>query len=145
MNAYIHLVLGGLAPAVLWGLTAVLQKMSSVSGLSPSAYLAIFGLSIFGAGLGSSFLLERPLFPGSLAVMYAVMAGAAFALGTGLVGLALWKYNVPISRLSPLLATNVLVTVAIGLFLGEMNSVAVPKLLIGSGLIFSGVLFVISS
>ncbi|MBZ5762107.1 hypothetical protein LAV84_22955 [Rhizobium sp. VS19-DR104.2] len=142
MANIIPIIVGGAIPAFLWGMTSILQRQSSMSGASPSVYLAIFGLSIFAAGLASLAFQPRQSVPSLGAITYAIMAGAGFAAGTGLVGMALWKYNFPISRLAPILSTNVLVTVAVGLLLGDVENVNSVRLLIGTALIIAGVVFV---
>jgi uncharacterized membrane protein len=74
---------------------------------------------------------------------FAAIAGACFALGTGLISYALFSYGVPVSKLAPIWSCNVLVTLAVGaLFLGEASQVDVLKLSAGTILIIGGAILV---
>lgn len=127
------------------GIAAVLQKQSSLLGATPAIYLTVFGASVFASGLGVLIVCQRH-FPVNIgAIAYAVAAGVLYAAGTGLVGLALWRYGTPISKLAPVLSVNVLVTVAAGLLLGEAQEVNEARLIVGAVLVLAGVFFVISS
>ena len=50
MTAFWPLFVGGVVPAILWGITAIFQKQSAVSGVGSSAYLIAFGLTLAVAG-----------------------------------------------------------------------------------------------
>jgi uncharacterized membrane protein len=135
-------LLGGVLPAMLWGVTAVFQKLSAQHATGPAAYLAAFGGLIALAGVVSSQLWP-PAAWSREGLAYAAAAGLTFAGGTGLIALALWRYQAPLSQLAPIWSCNVLVTVAISAFvLGEMSVVNVPRLALGTLLIVAGALLV---
>lgn len=139
------IILGGLLPAMLWGMTAVFQKLSAAANLGPGRYLVVFGATIWLGGLVSTLLFREPGFTlGGTA--FAGLAGICFTLGTGLLSFALWKLGMPISRAAPLLAANVLVPVLVGItYLGEGSEMDPIRLLIGTSLVLAGSIFVISA
>lgn len=125
-------IVGGLVPAILWAITGIFQKLSAQHGTPPTIYLAVFGLVIFTLGILSTLIPtgEKISLPG---VSFAALAGITFALGTGAISFALWRYNAPISKLTPILNSNVLITVVIALlFLKEASTVNPWQLIIGS-------------
>ena len=141
-NAMIILI-GGALPAFFWGVTAIFQKQSAVSGFRPLQYLAVFGVVIALAGLAGVLLTRDATAWSRPGAGYAVLAGLTFALGSGLISFALWRYGAPISKLAPILACNVLVTVAIGaLFLGEAAKLNMTQLGLGTLLILGGAILV---
>jgi uncharacterized membrane protein len=134
MSALFVALIGGMLPAVFWGVTAVLQKQSAVHGTGPAYYLAAFGLVIALAGFVASQVWRDASWT-SQGVGYAAMAGLTFSLGTGLISFALWRYQAPLSKLAPIWSCNVLVTVAISaLLLGEASQLNLMRL--GFGTIF---------
>jgi uncharacterized membrane protein len=145
MSNAMVVVIGGALPAFFWGVTAILQKQSAVGGLPPAEYLTVFGVVIALAGLAGTLVTRNFTWPGT-GTAYALLAGITFSLGTGLIGLALWRYGAPISKLAPILSCNVLVTVAIGaLFLGEAASLNLARLSIGTVLVVGGAILVASA
>lgn len=135
-------MIGGLLPAVLWGITAVFQKLSATASLGPGRYLMLFGAVIAGSGALYAYVSnETALNPKG--ATYALAAGLAFSLGTGLLSFALWRFDLPISRVSPILSANVLIPVVVGLvLLGEGTAMNTVQLLLGTALIVAGVIFV---
>ena len=145
MKSYIPILIGGAAPAILWGVTVIFQKLSATASLGPGRYLTILGLVTFIGGLiYSHFTHEIGFnFKGSLFALY---AGGSFALATGLMSYALWHYGVPISRITPILSANVLIPVAAGIWLfGEGAGVNVWQLLVGVFMVIVGVVVVTSA
>ncbi|MGP1396739.1 MAG: hypothetical protein ACTS3R_14625 [Inquilinaceae bacterium] len=139
MEKYFPLVIGGVLPAFFWGITAVLQKLSATGGLGPGRYLTLFGAVIAVAGLVYAQATREPGWAGAGST-FAIAAGITFALGTGMLSFALWRYGVPISRVTPILGANVLVPVAIGLlFLGEGGQADPARLVGGTVLVIAGV------
>lgn len=142
MTAFWPLFVGGVAPAILWGITAIFQKQSAVSGAGSSAYLIAFGLTLAVAG-GISAQIWRPAPWTAEGIGFAAIAGLCFALGTGLISFALFSYGAPVSKLAPIWSCNVLVTLAVGaVFLGEAAEVDLMKLSAGTLLIISGAILV---
>jgi uncharacterized membrane protein len=142
MSSALVVFVGGVLPAVFWGITAVLQKLSAQHATGPAAYLAAFGGMIALAGFAASRVWPSGSWSKE-GLAYAGAAGLTFAVGTGLIALALWRYHAPLSQLAPIWSCNVLVTVAVSTFaLGEMSVVNVPRLALGTVLIVAGALLV---
>lgn len=132
------IVIGGVLPAICWGVTAIFQKLSAQEGTPPGQYLLVFGLVIGLGGLIASLLQKGAVWSAS-GIGYAALAGFTFSAGTGLISFALWRYGTPISKIAPILSANVLVTVAIGLLvLNEIQDVRVAHLLAGMAAILVG-------
>lgn len=145
MKSYIPIFIGGVLPALLWGVTAILQKSSATAALGPGRYLTLLGLVVFIGGLLYSYFTNEVAFnlKGSL---YAVSAGVCFALATGLMSYSLWHYGVSISRITPILSANVLIPVAAGIWLfGEGAGVNVWQLLVGVFMVIADVIVVTSA
>jgi len=134
----IGIIIGGLIPALLYGISGVFTKASNNAGIGMGFYLLIIGLSI--AVTGSIFAIISS--DGTISIksgMHAVGLGVTWGIATGLVAIALAKYNVPLSQLAPLYNMNTLVVVVLALWLfAEWHQVRVPQLLIGSLLIVVG-------
>ena len=145
MTAHIPIIIGAVLPALLWGITAVFQKMSASSNLGPGPYLAVFGLVICLGGLVfARFTQELALNPRGVA--FAGLAGLSFTLGTGLLSYALWRFDLPIAKVAPILGANVLVPVLIGTaLLGESGSLDVARLFLGTVLVLVGAAIVTSA
>lgn len=142
MKTYFPIIIGGILPTILWGMTAVFQKQSAAAALGPGRYLSIFGLAICASGLIYAYFTREVEF-NVRGASFAVLAGMSFALGTGLLSFVLWKYSFPISRLTPILSANVLIPVAVGvLFLGEASEVNLNQLLFGTALVIIGAVVV---
>ena len=60
MTGFWPLFVGGVVPAILWGITAIFQKQSAVSGVGSSAYLIAFGLTLAVAGGISALIWPAP-------------------------------------------------------------------------------------
>lgn len=145
MQSYVPIILGGIFPAVLWGMTAIFQKLSAGAGLPPGGYLSVFGFTIFLSGIIAAHLSGEVGYTLKNASL-AALAGLCFALGAGLLSFVLWRFNFPISRLAPILAANTLVPVVIGIVvLGEGADVNLTKLIFGTIFVMVGVLFVTSA
>lgn len=137
-NRMLPLVLGGFLPAIFYGLAGVLQKASTRAGASASLYLISFGLATCLTGLLYRQITGDNTFSGR-AILWALLAGAIFATGAGLISTALIRYEAPISQLSPLYNMNIIVTVALGLLVfAEWAEVSVLRLLIGTLIILAG-------
>lgn len=142
MNSLWPLFVGGILPAILWGITAIFQKQSATAGAGSAVYLIAFGAACALAGLIAA-LIWRPAPWTAEGLGFATTAGACFALGTGLISYALFSYGVPVSKLAPIWSCNVLITLAIGaFFLGESSQVDVLKLSAGTILIIGGAILV---
>ena len=138
----IPLIVGGVIPAVLYGITGIFQKLSARDGGSAAMYLVCFGATTTLAGILFHFLQPEGI-GSSRSIGWALVAGVTFAAGAGLISVALIKYQAAISQLSPLYNMNVLITVAVGLWLlAEYRQVQLGPLLVGSVLIAIGAVLV---
>ncbi|MBB4214915.1 hypothetical protein CO653_04570 [Rhizobium anhuiense] len=145
MNSLWPIVIGGVLPAFFWGITAIFQKQSATSATGSAIYLIAFGAVCALAGLLAA-LIWRPAPWTAEGLGFAAIAGACFAVGTGLISFALFAYGVPVSKLAPIWSCNVLVTLAIGaVILGEASEVNIMRLAAGTLLIISGALLVSSA
>ncbi|MBB4478009.1 EamA family transporter [Rhizobium etli] len=145
MNPIWPILIGGILPAIFWGITAIFQKQSAVAATGSAIYLLAFGTACALAGLIAA-LIWRPAPWTAEGLGFAATAGACFAVGTGLISFALFAYGVPVSKLAPIWSCNVLVTLAIGaFFLGEASDLNMVKLAAGTLLILFGALLVSSA
>src|SRR5690606_26793041 len=137
-NSTIGLVIGGLLPALLFGLSGVFAKPASVTGIGLGWYLTSIGCAILLTGLALHLL--QPSNPFSLrGSLFAAAVGFSWAPGAALVALALSSYGMAIARIVPLYNMNTLVAVLIGLTVfAEWKEVQVVKLLAGAALITLG-------
>lgn len=138
MNNFVGILIGGLLPALVFGLGAIFQKHSNNLGIEQSIYLACFAIGILLTALVAYAI--SPSFSGtSKAAMFAIGHGALF--GFGFIGLALGfnYYGQPVSRLIPLANMSTVVTVVLGLIVfREHVELNVPILLVGSLLVVIG-------
>jgi uncharacterized membrane protein len=142
MSNLMIILIGGVVPACLWGVSAIFQKQSAAHGMHPGLYLALFGVITAGVGVAGA-LASREFEWVKLGSMHAALAGVTYALGAGLISFALWRYGAPISKLAPILSCGVLVTVALGaLVLGEAAKFNFIQLTIGTLLIVGGAILV---
>lgn len=136
------LLIGGFLPALIYGGSALFQKLSTNLGISISAYLIAVGLGVGVAGLGFYFFDNTASFT-IKASGYAGIFGITWGVATGLVAYSLLHFNVPISQLVPLYNMNTLVAVLLALVIfSEWQELNVVKLLLGTVLIVVGAIFV---
>lgn len=136
------MLIGGALPALLYGVTGVLQKMSANAKGGSGMYLIFLGMGTVIVGLLFHVILPEPpitLRPAS----FALSAGVTFGLGAGLISYALIRHEARISQLTPLYNMNVLVTVIVGLLVfAEYRDLEVVRLLAGTVLLIGGALLV---
>jgi glucose uptake protein GlcU len=146
MNSnYIGMIVGGIVPAVIFGLGGIFVKASNQEGISIN-YLILFS----GMGALSISILAFMLFgEKSMSVkscIYAFLVGATWALGVFLVTMALIKYNTPMSIISPLNCTACFVTVLLALIIfSEWKNLHIIRLVVGTVLIVVGAILVSTS
>jgi len=126
---YTALLIGGVLPACLWAITAVLQKLSAQHGLGPGPFLTAFGAMVLAAGLVLSGLLRGTGEVSWVGLRYALASGLAYGIATG-------------SKLAPVLGGNVLITVLIGVVLLDLD---VWKAVGGTVIVLVGVALVTSA
>jgi uncharacterized membrane protein len=132
------LVIGGLLPALLYGVAGVLQKASQRTGAGIGPYLICIGLSVVGVGAVATWAnAERGI--SSKGAWLAAAMGLAWGLGTWLVALGLSRYAVPVSKLAPLYNANTVVVVLLGMLLfAEQRELSLGRLAVGVLLVVSG-------
>ncbi len=131
------MILGGLLPAIIFGVSGVLQKTAVNAGVATGPYLISLGLGVIVTGLIFAWTM-----PGDFSVTglaWSGLVGLVWAIGTGCIALALHKFGTPIAKLVPLYNMNTLVAVLLGLvFFAEAASLNLWKLLAGAILIALG-------
>lgn len=150
----IGLLVGGAVPALLLGVFANLQKAGIRAGASPGLLLVLVGAG--SAFVGGVFLLLLPetapygvspaagdAVRGSVsrlpAILFSLATGVVWAVSTGLVSVAISRFDAPLAKLVPIFNINTLVAVLIGLLVfQEWKEVQSPKLLVGAVLIVIG-------
>ncbi|MBT4120198.1 MAG: hypothetical protein HOG89_02870 [Candidatus Peribacter sp.] len=132
------IIIGGVMPGIIFGLTNTLVKASTEKGISIPFYVICTGAGTL--LIGAIMLMVMKDTKVSLASGgYAFTAGALWAAGVSGILIALQNYDASISIITPLFNMNTLVTVALGLWLfSEWQTVKVPQLLLGSLLIVIG-------
>lgn len=136
------ILIGGLLPALLYGVTGILQKMSARAEGGAGMYLVFLGIGSVIVGAVFHLLIPEP--PISIRpASFALIAGVTFSLGAGLISVALINYEAAISQLTPLYNMNVLITVVLGLLIfAEYRDLQAGRLLIGTVLLVVGGLLV---
>jgi drug/metabolite transporter (DMT)-like permease len=139
------LLIGGVLPAFLFGLTNVSAKMASNMGVGIGVYLLCVGIGVCLVGLG--YLLVFPDFVlTAKTALISGFVGFSWGLGLSCVIIALTVYGSSISQLTPLFNMNTLITVFIGLVIfAEWKQVQIPTLILGSTLIVIGGIMVARS
>lgn len=138
------ILVGGLVPALGYSIFAIGTKLAAQAGLGAGPLLVLTGFACVATGAGFWWLLPSAIDLRS--ATWGLMAGFAWAIGSGFVSFALLKWNVPISKLNPIYNTNTLITVVLGLVIfSEWKQAAPLPLLGGAVLILAGSLLVSSS
>jgi uncharacterized membrane protein len=132
------ILIGGLLPAILFGMSGVLQKTASRTGIGPGPFILITGLVAAAIG-GAITLAQRD----SSATWSGAAQTAGFAaiwcVSNVAVVIALGRYEGRVSVIVPLYNMSTLVAVTLGLVLrGESQGVNVWRLLAGAILIVAG-------
>lgn len=137
-TAWKGLLVGGLLPALLFGVTGILQKAYGRGGGGAGWYLPLVGLGVAATGLlAMPALGDRALTARAAATALGI--GLSWGLGMIAVVLGLDRFGAPLSKLAPLYNLNTLVVVVLALALfAESRQVDVPRLLGGAALIMAG-------
>lgn len=145
LQNYSGIIIGGIIPVFLFGLSGLFLKTCSRTGVSLNYYLLFSGVGVLFVGL-LSFVLVKENFVNCKSAFYSSLVGALWGGGAVCMALGLVKYHVPVSVLAPIAATNSLVTVLLGfLIYAEWRDVDVVRLLIGGALIIAGGILVAQS
>ena len=137
-TAWKGLLVGGLLPALCFGMTGVLQKVYGRAGGGAGWYLPLVGLGVAATGLAALPLLGDRAMTARAGVV-ALGIGLSWGLGMIAVMIGLSRFGAPLSKLAPLYNLNTLVVVVLALVLfAESREVDTPKLLGGAALIMAG-------
>ncbi|MDO8648919.1 MAG: hypothetical protein Q7R81_03985 [Candidatus Peregrinibacteria bacterium] len=139
------ILIGGVAAAVLYGVSGVFSKASTREGIGIGVFLVIIGGAIALTGIVIAIVWPGRV-PNGRATAYAAALGFTWALGTVCVALALVRYQIPLGKLAPLYNMNTLVAVILSLIVfAEWQQVRMAQLLLGAVLIVVGGLLVARS
>lgn len=132
------IIIGGLLPGFIFGISNVVVKMATQKGIALPLYIVITGLAVVTVGLiALLFVPDRTISVASGS--YAFTGGFLWATGMTCIVIALQKYAASISVLTPLFNLNTLVAVVLGLWIfAEWQAVKVPQLVLGTVLICCG-------
>ena len=132
------LIVGGLVPAVLFGINGVLNKVAVLEGIGMPVYFIFIGMGAIIVGLITTWY-SRDHRRSAVAVWAAVGAGVSWSLAVMGSVYAIGVLQVPLSKLVPLYNMNTLIAVILAFWIfQEHRSVRVPSLLLGSVLIVVG-------
>lgn len=132
------LLVGGLVPALFFGVSGVFSKTSGDAGMPVGPHLMFIGLGVSATGVLFNLALPGGV-PSSGAIASSSLLGFFWSLGIGFLFIALVRYQTPLSQLVPLYNMNTLITVAIALVVfAEWKDTNVAQLLLGAGLIVAG-------
>jgi transporter family protein len=137
-NNTLAVLIGGIVPAVCFGLSGASQKAAAKAGIGTGPFLVVVGLVVVAAGAAVT-AAERDTTLTPAAGAYAAVFGVLWAVGVGAIAVALGRYGGQISQLAPIYNANTLVAVAVGLIaLGESPTVLPARLLLASVLVIVG-------
>ena len=132
------IIIGGLIPAVFFGLASLFSKASVQSGIGSGIYLMISGLAIVVVGIVVHFFVpDRTLSLRS--GFHAIAVGVTYGIAAACIVIAMARFKTPLSQLVPLFNMNTLVSVLLALWIfAEWQQVKVLQLLFGAFLIVVG-------
>jgi len=132
------IIIGGLVPAFLFGISGICQKFSNQHGISTGAYVLCVGIGVVMVGIALC-VWNTSQTANVKSVVPAIIMGLMWGIGVVLVAIAMNHYKTPLSILAPLYNMNTLVAVVGALFIfSEWRDVNVIKLVLGSILIIGG-------
>ena len=139
-NNAIGIILGGIIPALFYGLSIITMKAGAGYKISTSSYLMIIGIVIFCTGLVVKPLLNTTdTTLNYKAIAFSMGSGLLWALGTTLVNYSILKFETPIAILTPLYNMNTLVAVLGGMILfAEWKTINSVPVFLGTILVICG-------
>jgi uncharacterized membrane protein len=137
-KATLALLIGGLLPAVLFGVASTFQKTAARAGIGTGQYLIAIGSVVL--FIGTVVTVAQSNGTATRAgVAWACGYGVLWSAAIGCIVLALARYDANISQLVPLYNLNTLVAVAIGMVvLGEWRDVVPWRVVAGAVLAVAG-------
>jgi len=137
-DTQLGILVGGIIPALLFGISGICQKLSNQHGISTGAYVVSVGLGVVLVGVALC-LFNTSQAANMKSIIPAVIMGLCWGVGVLLVSMAISRYDTKLSILAPLYNMNTLVTVIGALIIfSEWKDVNVVKLIIGALLIVAG-------
>ncbi len=132
------ILVGGLLPAVLYGVAGVIQKTASKAGIGPGPYILIIGLVAAIVG-GVITLVSRDTSVTWSGAGQTAAFAVLWSVAVAAIMIALGRFEGPVSVIVPLYNMNTLIAVLLGLvLLGEWGDVNGWRLLAGAVLIVVG-------
>lgn len=146
MNSnYTGMIIGGVIPAIIFGLGGIFVKASNQQGISFNYFTLLSGIGVIVISVFSFIVFDSKLL-NFRSGLNAFLVGATWALGVLLVAMALIKYDTPMSIISPLNCTACLFTVLLAMFIfSEWKEIHIIRLFIGTVLIIAGAILVSTS
>ena len=137
-DTQLGILVGGIIPALLFGISGICQKLSNQHGISTGAYVVSVGTGVILVGVVLC-LFNTSQSANIKSIVPAVTMGICWGIGVLLVTMAITKYGTKLYVLAPLYNMNTLVTVIGALILfSEWKDLNVVKLMIGAVLIVAG-------
>lgn len=138
------ILLGGLMPALAFGLAAVFQKAAALQDLGAGGYLVCVGLVMACGGLVSRSVFGENWIVSGMG--FAILGGVCFALGLFGISFAVQKLSAPLSLIAPITVLSTLVTVVLSFIMfKEYENVAALRLVAGALLVTAGAALVATS
>lgn len=139
------ILIGGILPAVSYGLVGVLTKAGSKWGLSAGPFLLVVGVAIVLASIPFFLLVPERAFS-MRSALWSFAVGLVWAAGTGCLAIGIVRYGMPVGKLVPIHALSTLVAVFLSLWLlREWREVNAFQLLLGSFFVVAGAILVARS
>src|SRR4051812_24435364 len=108
------LLVGGLLPAILFGVSGVFQKTSTRAGIATGPYLMVIGAVVLTIG-GIITAVQQDATVSRVSAMHACCYAVLWSFGIACIAIALRRYEAQISQLVPLYNMSTLVAVVLGL------------------------------
>jgi uncharacterized membrane protein len=138
----VGLIIGGLLPAIFYGVSAIFAKSSANAGMTVGWHLFWIGLAVSAMGVILQAFIPG-VAPSRLAIASSSLQGALWGLGTGGVLIGIFHFQAPLAKLVPLYNMNTLITVGLALIIfGEWQHIKILQLMTGAVLIVIGGIFV---
>ena len=142
---WLGLLVGGVLPALCFGLDGLASKLASRAGLGLAPLVLVTGLCVTIGG-GVLYALDGERAWTGAGAAWAAAKGLAWVSGTALVVFAITRFDAPLAKLAPIYATSVIISVVLALaLLGEAERVAMGRLALGVALAVVGLALVASA
>ncbi|MBN1982524.1 MAG: hypothetical protein JW795_13405 [Chitinivibrionales bacterium] len=137
-NQAMGILIGGLLPALLFGVIGLLQKSSQKAGISLGWYIIFISIGVLITGI-TLIVTEHHRQVTAKATIFAILIGLLWSVAMASVAIAISRFGVPVSKLVPLYNVNTLIAVILGFVVYmEWKEVNPVTLLIGALLIVIG-------